>query len=143
MNNNIRTLRGQLSGANPRRIIVDDGRPNYGYKVLEFAVWNTGTGASGVFGVLGTQYDMNPFADAGDNRQIAWAGSAWNTAGNDSNANRYSVIDPDHIVITDLYLRALAPGETMNYMIVVQPITMSDDEAILQLIKERSQDDTR
>ena len=142
MNNNIRTLRGRM-GEGQRRIIVDDGRTNHGYKVLEFAVWNTGVSASGVFGILGTQYDMMAFADASDNRQIAWAGSAWNTAGNDSNANRYSVIDPDHIVITDLYIRALAPGETMNYMIVVQPLTMSDDQAILQLIKERSQDDTR
>jgi hypothetical protein len=31
----------------------------------------------------------------------------------------------------------------LNYLIVIEPVNLSDDEAVLQLIKERSQNDLR
>ena len=142
MNNNIRTLRGRMTQGQ-RRVVVDDGRPNHGYRVLDFRVFPTGVTDAGLSGALATQYDSLGFCDGGDNRQIAWAFCSWNTSGTASNANEFAVIDPDHVIITDLYVQALAPGETMNYLIIVEPITMTDDEAILRLVKERSQDDIR
>ena len=143
MNNNIRTLRGYLTDTDVHRIVVDDGRPNHGYKVLDFRVWVEGTGADGVSAVLGTQYDMLPGMRADDNRQIAWAGNTWSSTGTPTTGS-FSVIDPDHVIITDLYIQGLnANIDPCNYLIIVQPITMTDDEAILRLIKERSQDDIR
>ena len=143
MNNNIRTLRGYLTDNNIRRIVVDDGRPNHGYKVIDFRVWTSGASADGVFATLGTQSDMLPAARADDNRQIAWAGNTWSSSGTPT-TGIWAVVDPDHIIITDLYIQATtANNDPTNYLIVVQPITMTDDEAILRLIKERSQDDLK
>lgn len=138
----IRTLRGQLNDTNVHRLIVDDGRTNHGYKIKSFHVWPNGSGIDGVYAVLGTQYDMLPSGDAGDNRQIGWAGGAW-SSGTGTIANRFSVLDPDHIVNTDLYIRATVGVEATNYLIVMEPIQMTEDQAIMQLIKERSQDDLR
>lgn len=137
----IRTLRGHLTDTNVHRIIVDDGRLNHGYIIKEFYVWPLGSSADGVFAVLGTQYDMLSGARADDNRQIAWAGSTWSSSGTPTTGN-WGIVDPQHVVNTDLYIQAINVDET-NYLIVLEPITMTEDETILQLIKERSQDDLR
>ena len=143
MNNNIRTLRGHLTDTNVHRIVVDDGRPNNGYKVLGFRVWPEGGGAEGVFATIGTQYDMLPGARADDNRQFGWAGSTWSSTGTPT-TGAFSVIDPDHVIIADMYIQSTTANiDPTNYLIVVEPMILSDDEAILQLIKERSQDDVR
>jgi hypothetical protein len=137
-----RTLRGKLDDTNIKQLVVDDGRLNHAYKVKEFSVWVEGSGAEGVYAVLGLQYDMVPGGDASDNRQIAWAGNAWST-GSGLTATSFSVIDPDHVVVQDLYIRRENPIDACNYLIVLEPTMLTDDQAILQLIKERSQDDTR
>jgi hypothetical protein len=45
-------------------------------------------------------------------------------------------------VNTDLWIRS-SSTENTNYMIVMRPVTLTEDQAILALIKERSQDDLR
>lgn len=141
--NSVRTLRGRLiSPTEVRRIIVDDGMPNHGYEVVKFDVWCDPLAADGVFATLGVKSDMLPGARADDNRQIAWAGNAWASSSSNPATGSFSVVDPDHVVITDLFIRS-ATNEGTNYMIQVRPITLSDDQAILALIKERAQDDLR
>ena len=137
-----RTLRGQLTDTNVKQIIVDDGRLNYGYIVREFYAWVNGSSADGVYVVLGKEYDMVAGGDASDGRQIAWAGNAWST-GTGLTAGAFSVIDPDHVVIQDLYIQRINPSDVANYLIVLEERQLTDDESILQLIKERSQDDER
>ena len=137
-----RTLRGILEDTNVHRIIVDDGRLSHGYIIKELYVWPVGDSGDGVFAVLGTQYDMLPGARADDNRQIAWAGSTWSTSGTPTTGS-WGIVDPDHVVNTDLYIQRINPSDECNYLIVLEPITMTEDETILQLIKERSQDDLR
>jgi len=137
-----RTLRGVLEDTTVRQLVVDDGRLNHGLKIKEFHVWVNGASADGVYAILGTQYDMVPFGDASDNRQIAWAGNAWST-GTGLTSTSFSVVDPDHIVIQDLYIQRVNPADNCNYLIVLEPIGLNNDQTILQLIKERSQDDTR
>lgn len=137
-----RTLRGQLTDTSVHRLIVDDGRTKHGYIVREFYVWPRGVSDDGVFATLGTQYDMSPGANAADNRQIAWAGSAWGT-GVATQAGALHVVDPDHIVINDLWIRRESAVDECNYLVILEPVTLSEDEAIMALIKERSQDDIR
>lgn len=137
-----RTLRGQLTDTNVKQIVVDDGRLNYGYIVREFYAWVNGASADGVYVVLGKEYDMVAGGDASDGRQIAWAGNAWST-GTGLTAGAFSVIDPDHVVIQDLYIQRINPNDAANYLIVLEERQLTDDESILQLIKERSQDDER
>ena len=137
----VRTLRGQLTdSAEVRRLIVDDGRLTHGYKVTMFYVWGDLVSTNPVHAVLGTQYDMLPSANAGDNRQIAWAGTI-----NADNTPRGGIVDPDHIVNMDLWIQASGASvdEPVNYLIELEPVIMTEDQTILSLIKERSQDDLR
>ena len=138
----VRSLRGQLTDTNVHRIIVDDGRATHGYIVREFYVWTTGASADGVYAVLGNQYDMTAGGNASDNRQIAWAGGAWGTAAPPA-SQAFQVVDPDHVIVRDLFIQRVNTNDTANYLIVLEPRTLSEDQAIMALIKERSQDDSR
>tara|TARA_Y100000401_G_scaffold67548_1_gene54086 strand:- start:434 stop:856 length:423 start_codon:yes stop_codon:yes gene_type:complete len=137
-----RTLRGQLTDTVVKQLVVDDGRLTNGYIVKEFYVWVDGGGTEGVYAVLGKEYDMTSGGDASDSRQIAWAGNAWSTAGQPT-ATSFNVIDPDHVILKDLYIQRINPADACNYLVVLEPRGLSNDQAILQLIKERSQDDER
>jgi hypothetical protein len=137
----IRTLRGYLTDTNIHRLIVDDGRTTHGYVIKEFYVWPDGGGADGVYATLGTQYDMLSGGRADDNRQIAWSGSTWSSTGTPTTGS-WGIVDPDHVVNTDLWIRANTTENT-NYMVIMEPIILTEDQAILALIKERSQDDLR
>ena len=141
-----RTLRGQLTEGETKRLIVDDGRLNHGYKVVRFVVAGIpSTSASDVFGTLSLDYDAPRDWDFGDNRQIGWASTnITTTSGVDA---PFSLIDPDHVVIMDLYFQGQVStgsgSDVLNYFIELEPVELTDDQAILSLIKERSQDDLR
>jgi hypothetical protein len=136
-----RSLRGLLTDNNIKQLVVDDGQLTQGYVVEEFYVWVDGTAIDGVYAILGKEYDMRPSGDASDSRQIAWAGNAWGSGGT-TTSGTFSVIDPDHVVLRDLYIQNIS-NDPCNYLIILQQKTLTDDESILQLIKESSQDDTR
>jgi len=57
----------------------------------------------------------------------------------------FTVIDPEHIVIQDLFINgnvgATGGSGIINYLIEMKPVTLTDEETVIQLIKERSQDD--
>ena len=141
-----RTLRGQIQvvgGVAKKNIIVADGLVNYGLLIKSFTVWNEV--------LLGSAYrfhtsilsldtiisgsDMN----AGDNRQFAWNFQTLNpTLG--VALPMQSIIDPDHIVNRDLFLSFTASSNgTYNYLIEAQVVELTDDEAIITIIKENSQ----
>jgi len=140
---NRRTLRGRLATSELRRLIVDDGRLNHGYRVVSFVVFPYApAGATQQTPVtLGLDYDMGPNMDASDNRQIGWAVTVYGTGSLEG--GQISVIDPDHIVIRDLYIRNENSNDEVNYLIELEAVDLTDDQAILTLIKERSQDDLR
>jgi len=137
-----RTLRGQVTDLIPKRLVVDDGRLSLGYRVVSFQVWPDFNSDDSVFATLGTQYDMLPTANAGDNRQIGWAIGSVDATGANRGGQMWSVLDPDHIVIQDLYILSNRLT-TVNYLVELEPVELSDDEVVLTLIKERSQDDLR
>jgi hypothetical protein len=141
-----RTLRGIADSGSNKRLIVDDGRLNHGYRVIRFEVFpvDVTSGSSDCSGVLALDYDgTTQLWRADDNRQIAWSSVTMSTAY--SVNNKTDIIDPDHIVIMDLWILAYtsAVDARINYLVELEPVELSNDEAILQLIKERSQDDLR
>lgn len=140
----VRTLRGKIRPANPatgdtgtERIIVDDGVFTDGWRVVGFDCFPTnGTGLD-VQGLLALDEDgMTGGWDASDNRQIAWSFMFIGTNGGEAR----SWIVPDHVVIRDLYIQNFS-ADPMNYLIRVERINLSEDQAILALLQERSQDD--
>lgn len=136
------TLRGQLTDLIPKRLILDDGRLTSGHRIVSFQVWPDFNNDDAVFATLGTQYDMDSSANAGDNRQIAWAVGSVDATGTNRGGQMWSVVDPDHVVIQDLYILSNRQT-TVNYLVVIESVELNDDQAVLHLIKERSQDDPR
>jgi len=129
-----------------KRLIVDDGRLNHGYKVVNFIVaGDPDSSANDVFVTLSLDYDAPLTWNWGDNRQIGWASTTvFNASGLEA---PFVALDPDHVVIMDLYIQGQQSGAggnaVINYMIELEPVELSNDQAILSLIKERSQDDLR
>jgi hypothetical protein len=119
------------------RIIVDDGVFTDAWKVVGFDCFpKSGTGQD-VQGLLSLDEDgLRGIWDASDNRQIAWSFMFIGTNGGTAN----SWIVPDHVVVRDLWIQNFSQ-DAMNYLIRVERQSLSDDQAILALIQERSQDD--
>jgi len=143
----LRTLRGQITvvgGVARKNIIISDGLVNYGLRIKTFQTWNSvlpdGTGNRSHTGILSLDTiisgsDMN----AGDNRQFAWSMTSVNAVDGNVIQPR-SIIDPDHIVNRDLFLTFTnSTSGTYNYLIEAQVVELSDDEAIITIIKETSQ----
>jgi len=143
----LRTLRGQVevTGAVARKnIIVSDGLVNLGLKIISFQLWDSitpnGTGNRFHTGIL--SYDTissGTNMNAGDNRQFAWNQSVVRGATGNI-LQPHTIIDPDHIVNRDLFLTMTnSTPATYNYLIEAQVVELSDDEAIITIIKETSQ----
>ena len=156
----IRTLRGTVkfparsSGAAPntgrRNLILDDGRINIGYRIIEFRIWN-----SNMTGSAGGQFEAEAHiamgldvtsgrSDGSDNREIAWAAYATGQP-NTSGISYFELVDPDHIIVRDLNI--IFPSVTntvadsrVNYYILMEEYDITDQEAIISIIKEESQD---
>ena len=144
----LRTLRGQITvvgGVARKNIIVSDGLVNLGLKINKFIVWweNTPSGVLAdrqVTAILSldtiiTGSNMN----AADNRQFAWFQSSM-AAATGGIFQPFVIIDPDHIVNRDLFLTMdNSSAGVYNYLIEAQVVELSDDEAIITIIKETSQ----
>lgn len=133
----IHSLRGQLAANEKRRLIVDDGRFTDAHIVEAFEVWSRAVSTGDdVEAILAFERGgLSGSNDAGDNRQIGWSYQFIGTQG----GLQGSVIDPDHIVVRDLWIENLA-AVPCNYLVILRPRTISEDQAVLALIKERSQD---
>jgi len=139
-----RTLRGFVPvNDGVKELIVDDGRLNHGYKVVEFSILSTDPRVStaDAVGTLAMDEDGARVWRLSDNSQIAWAGH--NMSGSSAPNPNMQIIDPDHIVLRELWVWGSGTGATpgYQYLIVLEPVSLTDDEAVLTLIKERSQDD--
>ena len=135
----LRTLRGQIivsGGAGKKNVIVADGLVNLGLKIKSFRVWPTTNlpTSNKWYSILSLDV-INSLAEmeASDNRQFAW-----NYLDHGYSSER-SIIDPDHIVNRDLFLNIIGASTTYNYLIEAQVVELSDDEAIITIIKETSQ----
>jgi hypothetical protein len=143
MRTGVRTLRGQLPNGTVRRLVVDDGEFTHAYRILEFYAFparpdNAGEDVAATLAL--NEQGARITWDAANGSQIGWA--ATGIGGSRDLQGTFSLIDPDHIVVRDLWIygsgSAAAPT---NYLIVLEPVTISEDRAVLALIKERQQDD--
>jgi len=154
---------GSLAWTNPIRLQLANGTFTKNYKVVEFDIFPNMSRKSGNIGaytqILASNTDLVTVCLAleesgltagefrfNDSRQIGWM-QGYSVASIDN----YRVhLDPNHIIVQDLWLGAYAvdtsDGSTeptsvdLNYHIVIEEVTSSMNQAVLQLIKERSQD---
>ena len=133
----IHTLRGKLAANEMRRLILDDGMFTEGHKIESFEVWAISqTSGDDPAAILALSDKIGTEFDAGDSRQIGWAMQTTTSA---TRLMTFNTIDPDHVILRDLYIRNISADPT-NFLITIVPIRISEDEAVLQLIKESSQD---
>jgi hypothetical protein len=134
-----RTLRGQIEVAGGatvgrKNLILADGLINYGLKITKFSIW--AVDVNDIFNAI-LSYEVIPSGtqmNAGDNRQFGWV------VANGSAEINNNFLDPDHIINRDMFLSLVNanPG-TYNYLIEAQGYELSDNEAIVTIIKETSQ----
>ena len=153
---------GSLAWTNPIRLQLDDGTFTKNFKVVAFDIFPCMSRKSGNIGSYSEIITSNTeivnvclaLEESGltlgefgfnDARQIGW----FQGYGAAAPPNYRVHLDPNHIIIQDLWLGAYnvdtSDGSTewtkvdLNYHIVLEEVTNSMNEAVLQLIKERSQ----
>ncbi len=138
-----RTLRGTCIDQEVRRLIMDDGNFTKAYKVIDFQIVSIDPDnvSNDAWGTLALDQDGARVWRLDDNRQIGWSGQRID-GGNNSVASVMSLVDPDHVVVRDLFVYGQSQsGLGYQYYVRLEKVDITDDEAILALIKERSQDD--
>lgn len=154
MSRQTRTLRGQITavgGKADKQLILNDQLINMGFRVTGFFVWpirifgaTPGTDLNAIlsFAQIPSTDQMN----ANDNRQIGWTwfsqsgGTLLPQPTADGFSTYQRLLDPDHIINRDLFLSLrLSTDQTYNYMVVLERRTLTDEEAIVTIIKENSQ----
>lgn len=132
------TTRGQLEDQTTKKIQLFDGRFDTGFKVVEFIVAsNTLTVGRESYGTLSTEYFTNDLWDWSDNIQIAWAASQFV---NDGGQGPFTLVDPDNLVVEDLYIRGLESGDgTLNYFIRLEKYDITDWQGALSMVRNKSQ----
>jgi hypothetical protein len=135
-----RVIRGKLADNERRRIVVDDGNFNDGWRIVKF----TAAGDAISSNEVAAKVSFKPVAttgwDWGNSLEIAWA-SARNTS--EANWGGFpNAIDPSAVIVADLWVTGTSSaGSDINFMIEIERVSLSDDQAILALIQERGQDD--
>jgi len=140
MRKGARTLRGSLKQNEIRQLVVDDGIFTNGLRVTYFTVWSTdlsiGQAAIGCLSLSDTIVPTTPLP-ANDPACFAWS---MMTMGAPAllEINSWERLDPDHIVNEELFIHnRISTG--LEYLIIAEPYTMTEDEGVLQLVKGKQQ----
>jgi hypothetical protein len=152
-----RCLRGQLSTSTyeegsfgSKRLIIDDGNFNDGWRIVKFVVAGNGASSTEINARLCTEDLANIHAGGsnhfswnwGDSRELAWASTR--STSESTWGGWEGAIDPDHVVIKDLYIDVNTNlSNPVNYLVILERVELTDNQAVLTLIRERSQDDER
>lgn len=132
----VHTLRGIVSVANsPLRLFVDDGRFTEGHRVKSFTIIGGNNGINEGKAVLTYSENGATSIDFENSDQIGWA--IWDTD-TTLGGRHFSVIDPDHLVNADLFISTIT-ANAINFIIEVEPVTMTEAQGVLQLIKSKRQ----
>jgi hypothetical protein len=132
----VHTLRGIVNTANsPLRLFVDDGRFTEGHRVKSFTILGGNNGINEGKAVLTYSAAGATSIDFENSDQIGWA--IWDTD-TTLGGRHFSVIDPDHLVNADLYISTIT-SNAINFLIEVEPVTMTEAQGVLQLVKSKRQ----
>ena len=138
----------KTAAGTPQEISLFDGRFDTAYRVVEFHIWpgniNNSTNPD-VIGKLsknddGVVSNVN-FWRADDDNQIAWAGV---TGGSDAINAPFKLVDPDNLIVEDLYVYGLTAGSTttpINYLVIMEKYEISDWQGALAMARDRAQGD--
>jgi len=132
------TLRATCPARSTVRFQLDNGDFNTGFKVIQMELYQIG--GTDISDVILHTNDQDTavtlvLPSFEDNRQIAWGSLADSTRGYTSNI----VIDPNHVIVNDLYFTNNDSGTNVEVMVILEKKEITDTENILYQIKERAQ----
>lgn len=124
------------------KLILDDGSFETGYRVVKFDHALTDPVNSAEYKVVVcTEETSSTTFDWGDNTQVAWG---W--GGNNASATaiqgffNYTVVDPDNLIIQDLYLSGSnTSADKINYLITLEKYDITDWQGALAMVRNKSQ----
>ena len=139
---------GETAAGKPQKIPLFDGSFTTAYRVIEFHIFPTSINNStnpDVLGKLSKNDDGNltnvNFWRADDGNQIAWA----STIGGADNINyTFNLVDPDNLIVEDLFVYGITAGGTansINYMVVLEKYEVDDWQGALAMARDRAQGD--
>lgn len=135
MRNGIHTLRGKLTlpMTEPIRKTLFNGSFTRNFKVVDIQIFPSVIVNNDAILILHFDNNLKLDASAKDNAQFGWANI-------DALAQDWSYVDPDHVIVNDLHISAIAaaPGE-LNYVIKLERINTSLSQSILDEVKNRQQ----
>ena len=135
------TVLGSVIDNTVKKIRLFDGRFDTGYKVVAFKIFphNPTSGNSDAFGCLATESAAATSDwDAADNRQIGW--SSQNMAGGYAANETMSILDPDNLIIEDLYIFANdANDNPVNYIITMEKYDITEWQGALAMVRNSAQ----
>lgn len=138
-------VRGQVTSADSggHRIQLFDGKFNTGYRITKFEIANSNRTTTSV--VIGSaKLTTEPSTDNGnwdwgDVTELAWASCAWDGNGI-STQNPNTVIDPDNMIVEDLYVSVESNIEQgYNYIIHFEKYEFAAWDGAGFLVRNNSQ----
>lgn len=133
-----------LTDGTETKIILDDGDFTTGYRLVEFVVASGDQSHTDLTARVATEpglsFDVDGFWDWSDNRQIAW--SAANGATDIATFEQFSLVDPDNLIIQDVYVTfrfASSSGTYANYFMRFEKYDITDSQGALAMVRNRSQ----
>ena len=133
------TMRGVGTVPNVEKVLLFDGSFNTAYKVLDFQITPTDPLASEeVSATVNTiEVTHSSLWNWALNTQIAWA--SWNTPIN-TRFGQYSNVDEEAIIVEDLFIDFSGDaGQTINWELKLEQVSIKDYEAALAMVNARSQ----
>ena len=135
MRNGIHTLRGTLTlpMTEPIRKTLFNGSFTNNFKVVDIQIFPSVILNNDAMVILHFDNNLKVDASAKDNAQFGWANI-------DALAQDWSYVDPDHVIINDIHISAIAAGAgDINYVIKLERITTTMSQSILDEVKNRQQ----
>lgn len=131
------TLRGTMLGSETsRQLVVDDGRYRHGFVISSFRVWGGPTvEGPNVAAVLSRASTAVTTMNANNSPVFAWAATLNDTT---NGFTEWHLLDPEHVVNEELHIHNVN-GTVVNYLIVMHDLMMTDEQGVLQLVKNNSQ----
>ena len=136
------TIQGTVAQSTTERIMLFDGRWDTGFRIKSITIGpQTPYGNNDCFLVAKTEDDglLGEGWRWDDNRQIGWA--SWIADGVGTANTDQGIVNPDNMIIEDLYLSAGAnqAGNGTNYLIRMEKYEFEDYEGAYAMVRNRSQ----
>jgi hypothetical protein len=135
----IHTLRGVILQGGDIKKIFESPQAGTGWIVKAFFVWPYNMDSN--LYSHGKLWKGDPTgaslvnSDAQNSQCFAWSA----TSGATAESVRYDIIDPDHLITNELHVVNTA-AQAISYMVVLEQKSITADEEVLSIIKEKSQD---